>query len=152
MVTVTFLLGTTSSYRPHGNSVLPVLRLAAKAYGFHTTETVKKSSSAGMEVLRTLTANSTPIIVRKRGSFQSGRSPEGKRPLGRSRRRGWTVLKWILREVGWDCMDWIDVAQDKDQWKAIVNTVKKLHVPKDAGKFLKGCTIGGFSRRAQFRE
>jgi hypothetical protein len=49
-------------------------------------------------------------------------------------------------------MDWIDLAQDMDQWRALVNTVMKLRVPLNAGKFLSGCTIGGFSRRAQLRK
>jgi hypothetical protein len=35
---------------------------------------------------------------------------------------GWTILKYILREIGWDGMDWIDLAPDKDQWRALVNT------------------------------
>jgi hypothetical protein len=38
-------------------------------------------------------------------------------------------IKMYLRETGWDSMDWIDPAQDKDQWRAIVNTVMNLHVP-----------------------
>jgi hypothetical protein len=38
-------------------------------------------------------------------------------------------IKMDLREVGWDSMDWIDQAQDKDQWKAVVNTVMNLQVP-----------------------
>jgi hypothetical protein len=42
---------------------------------------------------------------------------------------GWTILKWILREIGWDGIDWIDVAQDRDQWRALVNTVLNLRVP-----------------------
>jgi hypothetical protein len=41
---------------------------------------------------------------------------------------GWTILKWIL-EIGWDGMDWIDLAQDRDQWRALVNTVMNLRVP-----------------------
>jgi hypothetical protein len=41
---------------------------------------------------------------------------------------GWTILKWILREVGWDGMDWIGLAQDRDQWRALVNTVMNLRV------------------------
>jgi hypothetical protein len=41
---------------------------------------------------------------------------------------GWTILKWIL-EIGWDGADWIDVAQDRDQWRALVNTVLNLRVP-----------------------
>jgi hypothetical protein len=50
---------------------------------------------------------------------------EGKRPLGRQRRR------WVdnIREIGWDGMDWIDLPQDRDQWKALVNVVMNLRVP-----------------------
>jgi hypothetical protein len=55
--------------------------------------------------------------------------PEGKRPLGRQRRRWMESIKIDLREIEWDGMDWIDVAQDRDQWRALVNTVKNLRVP-----------------------
>jgi hypothetical protein len=54
-----------------------------------------------------------------------------------------------LREIRWDGMDWIDLAQDRDQWRALVNTVMNLRV--HTGKFLSSCTISGFSRRAQLR-
>jgi hypothetical protein len=54
-----------------------------------------------------------------------------------------------LREIGWDGVDWIDLAQDRDQWRALVNTVMNLRVPKNAENFLSGCTSGSFSRRAQ---
>jgi hypothetical protein len=57
-----------------------------------------------------------------------------------------------LREIGWDGVDWIDMAQDRDQWRALVNTVLNLRVPLIAGKFLSGCTIGGSSTRAQLRK
>jgi hypothetical protein len=57
-----------------------------------------------------------------------------------------------LREIGWDGMDWIDLAQDRDQWRALVNTVMNLRVPKNARKFLSSCTIGGFSGRAHLHE
>jgi hypothetical protein len=55
--------------------------------------------------------------------------PEGKRPLGRSRSRWVDNIKMELRERGWDGMDWIDMAQDRDQWRALVNTVITLRVP-----------------------
>jgi hypothetical protein len=43
-------------------------------------------------------------------------------------------------------MDWIDLAQDRDQWKALVNTVLDVRVPLNVGKFLSDCATGGFSR------
>jgi hypothetical protein len=52
--------------------------------------------------------------------------PEGKRPLERPRRR-W--VDNIKMEIGWGGMDWIDMAQDRDQWRALVNTVMNLRVP-----------------------
>jgi hypothetical protein len=55
--------------------------------------------------------------------------PEGKRPLGRPRRRWLDNIKIGLREIGWDEVDWSDMAQDMDQWRALVNTVLKLRVP-----------------------
>jgi hypothetical protein len=55
--------------------------------------------------------------------------PEGKRPLGRPRRRWVDNIKMDLREIGWDDMDWIDLAQDRDQWRALVNKVMNLRVP-----------------------
>jgi hypothetical protein len=48
--------------------------------------------------------------------------PEGKRPLGRPRRRWVDNIKIVLRETGWDGTNWIDLAQDRDQWRALVNT------------------------------
>jgi hypothetical protein len=54
--------------------------------------------------------------------------PEGKRPLGRTRHRWVDNIKMDHREIGWDNMDWIDVAQDRDQWKALVNMVLNLRV------------------------
>jgi hypothetical protein len=57
--------------------------------------------------------------------------PEGKRPLGRPRRRWEDNIKMDLREIGWDGMGWINMAQDRVQWRALVN-----RVPENVGKFL----------------
>jgi hypothetical protein len=55
--------------------------------------------------------------------------PEGMRPLGRPRSRLEDNIIIDLREIGWGCMDWIDLAEDRDQWRALVNTVMDIRVP-----------------------
>jgi hypothetical protein len=55
--------------------------------------------------------------------------PEGKRPLERPRRRWVDNVKMELRDIGWDAMDWIDLAQGRDHWRALVNTVMNPRVP-----------------------
>jgi hypothetical protein len=55
--------------------------------------------------------------------------PAGKRPLGRPRHGSVNNIKIDFREIGWDGMDWIDLAQDGDQWRALLNTVMNLQVP-----------------------
>jgi hypothetical protein len=55
--------------------------------------------------------------------------PEGKRRLGRPIRRWVDNIKMDLRKLEWGGMDWIDVAQDRDQWRALVNTVMNIRVP-----------------------
>jgi hypothetical protein len=54
---------------------------------------------------------------------------ERKRPLGRPRRRWVDNIKMYVREIGWDGVNWIDMAQDRDQGRALVNTVLNLRVP-----------------------
>jgi hypothetical protein len=54
---------------------------------------------------------------------------EGRRPLGRPRRIWEDNTKMDLRKVGWGGMDWIDLAQDRDRWRALVNAVMNLRVP-----------------------
>jgi hypothetical protein len=60
--------------------------------------------------------------------------PEGRRPLGRPRHRKGIILKWISKK--WDGVDWIELAEDKDKWRALVNAVMNLRVPQNAGNFL----------------
>jgi hypothetical protein len=55
--------------------------------------------------------------------------PEGKRPLGRPRRRWADNIRMDLGEVGWGDVDWIDLAQDKNRWGALVNSVLNFRVP-----------------------
>jgi hypothetical protein len=57
------------------------------------------------------------------------RNPEGKRPLGRSRHRRVDNIRMDLVEVGWGDVDWIGLAQDRDRWRALVNSVLNLQVP-----------------------
>jgi len=59
--------------------------------------------------------------------------PEGKRPLGRPRRRWEDNIKMDLQEVGGSCGDWMELAQDRDRWRALVSTVMNLRFPKMRG-------------------
>jgi hypothetical protein len=66
----------------------------------------------------------------RRGAYRAlvGK-PERRRPLGRPRRRWEDNIKMDLREVGWGGMDWINLAQDSDRWRALVKAVMNLRVP-----------------------
>jgi hypothetical protein len=64
--------------------------------------------------------NANRILVEK---------PEGKTSLGRPRRRWEDNINMDLREIGWGDVVWIDLAEDRDQWRALVNTVMNLGVP-----------------------
>jgi hypothetical protein len=55
--------------------------------------------------------------------------PEVKRPIGRPRHRWEDNIRINLREIEWGGMDWTDLARDRDQWRALVNTVMNLRVP-----------------------
>jgi hypothetical protein len=70
-----------------------------------------------MSQVKVLDSNETCILI------------QGKRPLGRPRRRWEENIIMDLREIGWGGMDWIDLAQDTNQLRALVNTVMNLRVP-----------------------
>jgi hypothetical protein len=65
--------------------------------------------------------------------------PEGKRPLGRPRLRWEDNIKMDLQEVGGGHGDWMELAQDKDRWRALVGTVSSIN----AGNFLTSCKVTG---------
>jgi hypothetical protein len=73
--------------------------------------------------------------------------PEGKRPLGRPRRRREDNIGMDLQEVGYGCEDWIGLAQNRDRWRALVSAVRNLRVPQNTGNFLTSCKPVSFSRR-----
>jgi predicted small integral membrane protein len=62
--------------------------------------------------------------------------PEGRRPLLKTQHSWEDNLKINLKEMGWGGMDWIDLAQDRDRWWALVNVVINLQVPHNVGNFL----------------
>jgi hypothetical protein len=92
-------------------------------YAFQSTIRIIKSRRmrlAGHEARMGEKLNTYRILVGK---------PEGKSPQGRPRRRWVDNIKMDFREVEWDDMVWIDLAQDRNQWRALLNTVMNLLVP-----------------------
>jgi hypothetical protein len=75
--------------------------------------------------------------------------PEGRRPLGRPRRRWLDNIKMDLVEVGWGDVDWIGLGQDRDRWSALVISVLNLRVPLTAGKLSGVQTTRDLSSNAQ---
>jgi hypothetical protein len=75
--------------------------------------------------------------------------PEGKRSLGRPRRRWVDYVRMDLGEVLWGDVDWIVLFQDRNRWRALVNSVLNLRVPLIAGKLSNGLTSSGLSSSAQ---
>jgi hypothetical protein len=71
--------------------------------------------------------------------------PERKRPLRGPRRRWEDNIRMDLRETGWESVNWIQLAQDRDQWRAAVNTVMNLRFPYQAGNFLTSWVTVSFS-------
>jgi hypothetical protein len=78
--------------------------------------------------------------------------PEVKMPLGRSRRRWVDNIRTDLGEVEWDDVDWIDLAQDRNWWRSLVNSVLNLRVPQNAGNLSSILTTGYLSSSAQLHK
>jgi hypothetical protein len=77
------------------------------------------------------------------------RQSEGKTLLGRPIRRRVDNIRMDLGEVGWDDVDWNGLAQDRNRWKVLVNSVLNFRVPQNAGKLWSGLTTCGLSSSAQ---
>ena len=76
--------------------------------------------------------------------------PEGKKQLVRPRRRWEDNIKIDLQEVGRSCGDWMELAQDRERWRALVSTVRNFRVPKLRGISLLTAEPVSFSRRTLF--
>jgi hypothetical protein len=75
--------------------------------------------------------------------------PEGRRPLGRPRRRWLDNIKMDLVEVGWGDVDWIGLDQDRGRWRVLVNSIVNLRVPQNAGKLSSVLTTRDLSSSVQ---
>jgi hypothetical protein len=75
--------------------------------------------------------------------------PERKRPLGSPRHRWVDNIRMDLGEVGWDDVDWIGLAKDRNRWRALVNSVLNLRVPMKCWETIKCLTTGGLLNSAQ---
>jgi hypothetical protein len=69
------------------------------------------------------------MLEKRNASRLHVRKPEGKRPLGRSRRRRVDNVDMEIGEIQWCGVDWIGMAQDRDMWKALLSTVMNIRVP-----------------------
>jgi hypothetical protein len=78
------------------------------------------------------------------------RIAEGKKALERERHRWEDNNKMNFGGLGWGGIDWVDLAQNRDQWTVLVNTIMNLRGYKLLGQFLSSCVTDSFSRRTQF--
>jgi hypothetical protein len=78
--------------------------------------------------------------------------PEVRRPLGKPRSRWEEIIKKDLQKVGCGGSDCIELAQDRDRWRALANAVNNLRVPLNAGNFLTSCKPVSFSRMILLHE
>jgi hypothetical protein len=92
------------------------------------------------------------IMAEKRNAYRIlvGK-PQGKSPLGRPNCR-WENVKIDPGEIGWGGMAWTDLAKDRNQWRASVNSVINLLRPKNSAKFFSSYTARSFSKRTHLHE
>ena len=95
--------------------------------GFRVKTCQQESNSIHSQLIRNI--DFWQIPVGKLFIFLVGK-PEGKRPLGRPRRRWEDNIKMDLQEVGGGYGDWMELVQDRDRWRAVVSKVRNLRVPK----------------------
>jgi hypothetical protein len=67
-------------------------------------------------------------VIQEKCILSSGGKPEGSMSLGRSRHRWKANIEINFTELGWESMDWINLAEDRDQWQSLLNTIMNLHV------------------------
>jgi hypothetical protein len=99
-------------------------RLVASQEGLNFMELINSPRRLFMETNKSVSC----IIIQFIGNCMVGK-PEGKRPLGRPRRRWVDDIRMNLGEVGWGDVDWIGLAKDRNRWRALVNSVLNLRVP-----------------------
>jgi hypothetical protein len=115
-----------------------------------------------VSVLTTLNIQILTLRNRKRFKLKTGtvcfkvlahhlpqERPEGKRPLRRPRSRWMDNIRMDLGKVGWGDVDWIGLAKDRNRWRALVNSVLNLWVPRNAGKLSSGLASSGLSSSVQ---
>jgi hypothetical protein len=99
-----------------------------RAFGPKSGEVTKQH--LGDQVKKTEMSRTYSTYGERRGAYRVlVEKPEGRRPLGRPKRRWKDNIKVDLREVEWGDADWIDLAQDRDKWRALMNAVMNLRVP-----------------------
>jgi hypothetical protein len=120
-----------------GRGVLPlgfkhIRREADKSPSF-TTDIINEWNSSPNRMIKSRRMRWAGHVARMREKRNAYRilvgKPEGRRPLGRPRRRWVDNIKIDVGEIEWDGVDWVNLAQYRDQWRALVNTMMNLRVP-----------------------